>query len=110
MQVGGGQEHGADARLRVRIDDENVLAEHGRERFGKREHERGFAHTTLGVHDGYGVTHSPPPPIRVPSEERTCLDLDLARPGSTWASTSAGVTGKCGSLQMPVARTKPDSR
>src|SRR5262249_14704600 len=50
--------------------------------------------------------HHPP---RVLAIERTCLDLDLGLdPAST--STPAGVTGKCGRLQMPVTRTKRDSR
>src|SRR5262252_5821277 len=42
-------------------------------------------------------------PSRVLAIERTCLDLDLGLdPAST--STPAGVTGKCGRLQMPVTR------
>ena len=59
VQVGRRQQHGADAGLRVRIDDQHVLAEHGRQRLGHREHQRGFAHAALGVHHGYGVTHAP---------------------------------------------------
>ena len=61
VQVAGRHQHEADAGLRIGVDDQHVLAELGRERFGERKHQRGFAHAALGIHHGNRIAHDPPP-------------------------------------------------
>ena len=72
-----GDQHRADAGVRIGIDDQHPLGMMGGQRLGQREHEARLADAALGVHDGYGIAHAEP---RAPIAART-----PAPPGHTMA-------------------------
>ena len=70
-------QHGADAGVGIRVDDQHLLAVVGRQRLGQREDKARLADAALRIHDGNGIAHAEP---RAPIAART-----PAPPGETMA-------------------------
>ena len=51
------QQHRAEARVRIGVDDQHLLVVMRGQRLRQRENEGGLAHSPLGIHHGDAVTH-----------------------------------------------------